>query len=108
MQGLALAGKLQQSDFFHFADKIRINMGACSPQEQDSYAYRVFVLAHLSNAPADDGGDDAVMTECAASVIVPCRCVCARLLRGLDASIMCCKCLDCALETCRKMAGARA
>ena len=58
-------GRLEQAPFFFFADKVRLNLGRCSRQEEDSYAYRIFVLAHLSNVGGEGDASETEMTECA-------------------------------------------
>jgi hypothetical protein len=58
-------GKLAQSAFFFFGDKVRLHLGECTEVESDSYAYRVFVLAFLSYPDATS--TDALMTKCAAT-----------------------------------------
>ena len=64
VQGLALMGILQQSKFLWYADKLRVNLGRPTEVEEQSYAYRIFVLAQLSSADAAGSDVSGLMTEC--------------------------------------------
>jgi hypothetical protein len=47
LQGVALLGELSRSEFVYFGKKLNINMGTPSQLEAQSYAHRIYVLAHL-------------------------------------------------------------
>ena len=64
VQGIALLGDLGRRDFQFFADSIQINMGTPTPLEWQSYAHRIFVLAHLVYEDAAEGEVHDDQSEC--------------------------------------------
>lgn len=64
VQGMALLGDLGRSDFQFFADGIQINMGSPTPLEWQSYAHRIYVLAHLVYEDAPEGEAEDEQSEC--------------------------------------------
>lgn len=64
LQGMALLGDLGRSDFQFFADGIQINMGSPTPLEWQSYAHRIYVLAHLVYEDAPEGEAEDEQSEC--------------------------------------------